>query len=118
MGFDGALQYCASLGMHLPVPLSMEEVQDLEAIPRYGNTYKFFLGFTRQESDGTWINIYTGEEMSYNGHWAAGYGPVDDPTGWRGSYGLIYQHVPNMIFTSSKFNSQVELEITNYSLSQ
>ena len=104
-GFEGALQYCSSIGMHLPVPLSMEELKDLEAIPRYGNAYKYFLGFYRKE-DGTWTNIYTDEAMTYNDHWAEGYGP-NDPSGWRGSYGLIYQHVKNMIFSSSKFSSSV-----------
>ena len=100
-GFDGALQYCSSIGMHLPVPLSMEELQDLEAIPRYGNAYIYFLGFYRKK-DGTWINIYTNEAMTYNDHWAVGSGP-NNPSGSAGSYSIIKQHVENTIFSSSKF---------------
>ena len=104
-GWEGAVRYCANIGMHLPVPSSMEELKDLEAIPRYANYYKYFLGFYRKD-DGTWINIYTDKVMTYTDYWASKYGPINDPNGWNGSYSMVYQHIKNMIFSSPfKFDS-------------
>ena len=61
--------------MHIPVPNTEQQYQDLKTIPRYGDTY--WLGFSDSATEGTWLNIYNGEELAID-KWGAG-----EPNDWR-----------------------------------
>ena len=71
LSFANAIKYCAELGMHLPVPNSEQEYQDLKTISRYGKKGSFWLGYTDITTQGTWLNIYNGEELIID-KWAFG----------------------------------------------
>ena len=67
--FERAVEYCASGNMHLPVPNTEQEYQDLKAIPRFKRHHLFWLGFTDVASEGKWLNYYNDEELAID-HWA------------------------------------------------
>ena len=60
--FADAVNYCAALGMHLPIPNSEIENEALLKLQKY--RYNLLLGFSLNKA-GKHINIYTGEELSY-----------------------------------------------------
>ena len=71
VSYDGeeyadSVKYCAGLGMHLPVPNTEQQYQDLKTIPRKNPTMyskSYWLGFSDSANEGIWLNIYTGEEL-------------------------------------------------------
>ena len=52
--FDQAKNYCESLGMKLPVPLTRNQNDALRQIDG-GN---FYLGISDQKEEGSWVNVY------------------------------------------------------------
>ena len=63
--FADAVKYCSELGMHLPVPNTDQQYEDLKVIPRYGyNRRSYWLGYTDTATEGTWLNIYNGEKLA------------------------------------------------------
>ena len=67
--FSNAVKYCAALGMHLPVPNTEQQYEDLKAIPRYGVRNTYWLGYTDSASKGTWLSIYNDEELTLLDKW-------------------------------------------------
>ena len=57
--FDQAKNYCESLGMRLPVPLTQNQNDALKQIPG-GN---FYLGISDQKEEGTFLNVYDGTKV-------------------------------------------------------
>merc|ERR1712131_262076 len=66
-----SVKYCAGLGMHLPVPNTEQQYQDLKTIPRYFGYNTYWLGYTDSATEGTWLNIYNGEELAID-KWGSG----------------------------------------------
>ena len=62
--YDKAVKYCASMRMHLPVPNTEQQYEDLKNIPRDKRWNSYWLGYTDAASEGTWVNIYNGEELA------------------------------------------------------
>ena len=67
--FNEALKYCAKLGMHLPVPNTEQQYEDLKVVPRFvfrdnRRGSRFWLGYTDSASEGTWLNTYNGEKLA------------------------------------------------------
>ena len=52
---------CSELGMHLPVPNTQQQYEDLKQIPMHYPGNKFWLGYTA--TDGAWLNIYNDDEL-------------------------------------------------------
>ena len=84
--YKGAVKYCSGLGMHLPVPNTEQQYEELKTIPRYVSktgkykTYHtYWLGFSDAATEGTWLNIYNGEELAID-KWGDGE-PNNDRTG-------------------------------------
>ena len=50
--------------MHLPVPNTDQQYEDLKLIPRYYSRNRFWLGYTDEATQRTWLNIYNGEELA------------------------------------------------------
>ena len=69
--YADSVKYCAGLGMHLPVPNTEQQYQDLKTIPRYASRNTYWLGFTDAATEGTWLNIYNGEELAID-KWGGG----------------------------------------------
>ena len=64
MSYADAVKYCAGFDMHLPVPNTEQQYQDLKTIPRYSDRQTYWLGYTDSANEGTWLNIYNGEELA------------------------------------------------------
>ena len=70
-GYADSVKYCANLGMHLPVPNTEQQYNDLKTIPRYASRNTYWLGFTDSAKEGTWLNIYNGEKLAID-KWGGG----------------------------------------------
>ena len=67
LNINDAVQYCSALDMHLPVPNTEKQFQDLRFIPEIPDKRtSFWLGFTDAVKEGTWLNIYNDEELVLN----------------------------------------------------
>merc|ERR1712131_458619 len=102
-----SVRYCAGLGMHLPVPNTEQQYQDLKTIPRYEskeNIAAIGLGYTDSATEGIWLNIYNGEELAID-KWVDG-GPNDYGAGQD----LIemYQYGTNMDFQWNDVSSKYD----------
>ena len=62
--FGEAVDYCNKLGMHLPVPNTLQQYEDLKKIPRNGIDDRIWLGYIQSPSLDAWINLYNDEELA------------------------------------------------------
>ena len=69
LNFLDSVKYCAALGMHLPVPNTEQQFQDLRVIPKNSERAEFWIGFTDSITEKTWLNIYNDEELVMNKWW-------------------------------------------------
>ena len=114
-GYADSVKYCAGLGMHIPVPNTEQQYQDLKTIPRYGDYY--WLGFSDSATEGTWLNIYNGEELAID-KWGAG-----EPNNWRSGEDqvVMFQYgafqwsdtpdIPDKYYSQSTLCMKTDLEV-------
>ena len=101
--FDDAVAYCNEIGMHLPVPNTIQQYEDLKKLPRFRDYESIWLGYTPSPSLDTWLNVYNGEELAIDTS-VVGIGPPSngsnyhlemeqaDPFEWNIVYGNYYNY--------------------------
>ena len=101
--FDDAVAYCNEIGMHLPVPNTLQQYEDLKKLPRFRDYESIWLGYTPSPSLDAWLNVYNGEELAIDTS-VVGIGPPSngsnyhlemeqaDPFEWNIVYGNYYNY--------------------------
>ena len=64
--YEEALRHCAKLGMHLPIPNTEQQFEDLRTISGStpNRTDSVWLGYSDSDTEGTWLNVYNGEQLA------------------------------------------------------